>query len=246
MRADASAAGAPADPLDPTGAATLEALDAEAPRYNAWLTGRVAPWVGRRVLEIGAGIGNMASFFLDRERLVLAEPDPAYRARLTTRFTGRSNVQIVPLRLPAVDPALAAERLDTIICLNVLEHVAEDRAALEGMRRILGRGARVVILVPALPALYGSLDEALGHVRRYTARELRGKIGDAGFRLVHLEYFNMGGVAGWWLTGRVLRRRIIPRMSLRIYDALVPLFRLERFLPWRIGQSLIAVGEVAS
>lgn len=246
MRADASAAGAPADPLDPTGAATLEALDAEAPRYNAWLTGRVAPWVGRRVLEIGAGIGNMAAFFLDRERLVLAEPDPAYRARLTTRFTGRSNVQIVPLRLPAVDPALAAERLDTIICLNVLEHVAEDRAALEGMRRILGRGARVVILVPALPALYGSLDEALGHVRRYTARELRGKIGDAGFRLVHLEYFNMGGVAGWWLTGRVLRRRIIPRMSLRIYDALVPLFRLERFLPWRIGQSLIAVGEVAS
>lgn len=246
MRADASAAGAPADPLDPTGAATLEALDAEAPRYNAWLTGRVAPWVGRRVLEIGAGIGNMAAFFLDRERLVLAEPDPAYRARLTTRFTGRSNVQVVPLRLPAVDPALAAERLDTIICLNVLEHVAEDRAALEGMRRILGRGARVVILVPALPALYGSLDEALGHVRRYTARELRGKIGDAGFRLVHLEYFNMGGVAGWWLTGRVLRRRIIPRMSLRIYDALVPLFRLERFLPWRIGQSLIAVGEVAS
>jgi len=246
MRADASAAGAPADPLDPTGAATLEALDAEAPRYNAWLTERVAPWVGRRVLEIGAGIGNMAAFFVDRERLVLAEPDPAYRARLTTRFTGRSNVQVVPLRLPAVDPALAAERLDTIICLNVLEHVAEDRAALEGMRRILGRGARVVILVPALPALYGSLDEALGHVRRYTTRELRGKIADAGFRLMHVEYFNMGGVAGWWLTGRVLRRRIIPRLSLRIYDTLVPLFRLERFLPWRIGQSLIAVGEVAS
>lgn len=242
MPADASAA----PPLDPTGAATLEALDAAAPRYNAWLTERVAPWVGRRVLEIGAGIGNMAAFFVDRERLVLAEPDPAYRARLAARFGTQPHVQVIPLRLPAVDAALAAERLDTIICLNVLEHVSEDDEALRGMRRILSRGARVVLLVPALPALYGSLDRALGHVRRYTPHELRGKIVDAGFRLVHLEYFNLGGVAGWWLTGRVLRRRMIPRLSLRVYDALVPLFRLERFLPRRIGQSLIAVGEVVS
>ncbi len=234
------------DHADPTGAATLERLAADAPRYNRWLTERVAPWVGRRVLEIGAGIGNMAEFFLDRERLVLAEPDADYRARLSARFAGSSQVAVVPVRLPTVDPGLAAERLDTVICLNVLEHVEADAAALRAMRGVLQPGGRLVILVPALQSIYGTLDSALGHYRRYGARELRDKMAAAGLRLVRLEYFNMAGIPGWWLTGRVLRRTMIPRGSLRLYDALVPLFRLERLLPWRLGQSLIAVGEVAS
>jgi SAM-dependent methyltransferase len=229
---------------DPTGAATLERLAADAPRYNRWLTERVAPWVGRRVLEIGAGIGNMAEYFLDRERLVLAEPEPEYRARLASRFAGHAHVAVVPVRLPDVDIRLSAERLDTVICLNVLEHVEADEAALAGMRSLLQPGGRLVLLVPALPSIYGTLDSALGHYRRYGARELREKMTAAGLRLVRLEYFNLAGVPGWWFTGRLLRRTIIPRGSLRLYDALVPLFRLERFLPWRLGQSLIAVGEV--
>jgi hypothetical protein len=100
-----------------------------------------------------------------------------------------------------------------------------------------------VLLVPSLPSIYGTLDEALGHVRRYRPDELRDKYRRTGWRMVHLEYFNLAGVPGWWLTGRVLRRRLIPTGSLDLYDALVPLFRLERFLPWRVGQSLIAIGE---
>ena len=229
---------------DPTGAATLERLAADAPRYNRWLTERVAPWVGQRVLEVGAGIGNMAEFFRDRERLVLAEPEAEYRHRLAERFASDPHVRVVPVRLPAVDTALAAERLDTVICLNVLEHIEADEAALKAMRGLLQPGGRLVLLVPALQAIYGSLDAALGHYRRYGAAELRAKITGAGMRLVHLEYFNMAGIFGWWLTGRVLKRTLIPRGSLRLYDALVPLFRLERLLPWRFGQSLIAVGQV--
>ena len=103
----------------------------------------------------------------------------------------------------------------------------------------------MILLVPALPALYGSLDRALGHVRRYTPRELRTKFDAAGLRMRHLEYFNLAGLPGWWIAGRVLRREIIPAASLRWFDALVPLFRLERFLPWRLGQSLIAIGEAS-
>ena len=238
------AASTPLGHSDPTGAATLERLAADAPRYNRWLTERVAPWVGRRVLEVGAGIGNMAEYFLDRERLILAEPESEYRQRLMERFAGNAHVRVVPVRLPAVDAALAAERLDTVICLNVLEHIEADEAALRAMRELLQPGGRLVLLVPALQAIYGSLDAALGHYRRYGAAELRAKFAAAGLRLVHLEYFNLAGIPGWWLTGRVLRRTIIPRGSLRLYDALVPLFRLERLLPWRVGQSLIAIGQV--
>jgi hypothetical protein len=112
------------------------------------------------------------------------------------------------------------------------------------MRGLLQPGGRLVLLVPALRALHGTLDDALGHFRRYVPAELSAKLGVAGFRVHHVEYFNLAGVPGWWLAGRVLRRRLIPTGALRWYEALVPLFRLERFLPWRIGQSLIAIGEV--
>jgi len=228
---------------DPVGIETLERLAAAAPRYNAWLIERVLPWVGRRVLEIGAGVGTMSAFLTDRERVVLSDTNASYLQRLRARFAGQPQVRVAALRLPATNGDLQAERLDTIICLNVLEHVREDELSLATMFQMLQPGGRLVLLVPSLPAIYGTLDRALGHFRRYTPSELRQKYAAAGFHMRHLEYFNMAGIPGWWFTGRVLRRELIPTGSLRWYDALVPLFRLERFLPWRLGQSLIAVGE---
>jgi SAM-dependent methyltransferase len=217
---------------------------AAAPRYNRWMFDRLRPWVGRRVLEIGAGIGNMSAFLVDRERVVLTDTERYYLDRLRERFARRPHVSVAELRLPAVSPGLVAERLDTVVCLNVLEHIEDDRASLRAMHRLLQPGGRLVLLVPSLRALYGTLDEALGHFRRYVPAELSEKLQAAGFRLRHLEYFNLAGVPGWWVAGRVLRRRLIPTGALRWYEALVPLFRLERLLPWRIGQSLIAIGEV--
>ena len=236
-----------AQTADQVGAATLERM-AAAPRFNRWMFERLRPWIGRRVLEVGAGIGNISAFVVDHagvERVVLTDTEPFYLNRLRERFAGRPQVAVAELRLPARDPRLAAERLDTVVCLNVLEHIEQDGAALRAVRDLLQPAGRLVLLVPSLRALYGSLDEALGHFRRYVPDELRAELQGAGFRVRHLEYFNLAGVPGWWLTGRVLRRRLIPAGALRWYEALVPLFRLERFLPWRIGQSLIAIGEVA-
>jgi len=236
----------PAQTADPVGAATLERM-AAAPRFNRWMFERLRPWIGRRVLEIGAGIGNMSALLLDHaavDRVVLTDTEPYYLSRLRERFAGRAQVAVAELRLPARDPRLVAERFDTVVCLNVLEHIEQDGAALGAMRDLLQPRGRLVLLVPSLRALYGTLDEALGHFRRYVPDELRAKLESAGFRVRHVEYFNLAGVPGWWLTGRVLRRRLIPMGALRWYEALVPLFRLERLLPWRIGQSLIAIGEV--
>lgn len=204
---------------------------------------RLRRWVGTRVLEIGSGIGNLSDFLLASERLVLTDTRQEYLDRLRERFAGHPNVEVARLYLPKEPDALEGQRFDTIICLNVLEHVEDDRASLTLMRKLLQPSGRLVLLVPALPRLYGSLDRALGHYRRYSRRELTSKLSSAGFHVPHVEYFNLAGVAGWWFTGRVLRRTLIPPGSLRLYDALVPLFRLERFLPWRLGQSLIAIGQ---
>jgi SAM-dependent methyltransferase len=214
-------------------------------RYNAWMFDRIRPWIGSRVLEIGSGIGNLSAFLVDRERLVLTDTREEYLARLRKRFANRANVSVAHVYLPDDDRAVRGERFDTVICLNVLEHVADDATSLTAIRNLLAPSGRLVLLVPALPALYGTIDRALGHHRRYTRRGLTALLETARFAVPHVEYFNLAGILGWWWTGRVLRRETIPTGSLKLYDVLVPLFRLERLLPWRVGQSLIAIGEAA-
>ena len=204
---------------------------------------RIRPWLGTRVLEIGSGIGTLSAMLVDRARLVLTDTRAEYLAQLRRRFEGRPNISVARLHLPDDGADVARERFDTIICLNVLEHVADDIRSLAAIRNLLQPGGRLVLLVPALRALYGTLDRALGHYRRYARAELEAKFAQTGFRVVHIEYFNLAGVPGWWFAGRVLRRQMIPAGSLRLYDTLVPLFKLERLLPWRVGQSLIAIGE---
>src|SRR5881392_534651 len=131
----------PAQTADHVGAATLERM-AAAPRFNRWMFERLRPWIGRRVLEIGAGIGNMSAFLMDQtrvDRVVLTDTEPVYLGRLRERFGegGRPHVSVAELRLPAVSPALLAERLDTVVCLNVLEHIEDDRASLRTMHQLL-------------------------------------------------------------------------------------------------------------
>jgi len=234
----------PTEPLpaaDQVGAATLERL-AVAPRFNRWMYDRLARWIGETVIEVGSGIGNLSQFLVDRRRLMLTDTESAYRAFLERRFANRPNVEVRSLTLPDIPAHLTADPFDSVVCLNVLEHIEQDGEALDAMRRLLRPGGTLVLLVPALPALSGELDRALGHWRRYTPDLLRSRFAAAGLAMRHLEYFNLAGMPGWWFVGRVLRRSLIPARSLRLYDALVPLFRLERFLPLRLGQSLIAIG----
>ena len=215
---------------------------AAAPAFNRWMFDRLSPWIGQSVLEVGSGIGNMSQWFVDRDRVVLTDQDAGYREELRCRFGGRANVSVQELSLPTVPAALEAGGFDSVVCLNVLEHIDDDVASLRAMRGLLKPGGHLVLLVPALEALYGSLDRSLGHVRRYSTDLLRSRYRETGFEMARLEYFNLAGIPGWWFAGRVLRRTVIPSGPLALYDKLVPLFRWERFLPLRVGQSLIAIG----
>jgi SAM-dependent methyltransferase len=236
---------AAADPMDRVGADTLAVMSA-APRYNAWQYRRIAPFLGRRVCEIGSGIGNMSALLAGRplERLVLTDRDPCYLDILRRRFRGHPAVTVEPLELP--DPGAAARfrrhALDTVVALNVIEHIGEDVAALRSVAGMLAPGGRAVVLVPALPALYGTLDRELQHARRYRRAGLRAAFTRAGLRVTDLFYFNVVGTAGWFWNARVRRVRQLPLRQVRWFDALVPLLRLEDAAPLPFGQSLVAVG----
>ena len=233
-------------PSDHAGVETLEIL-AEAPQYNRWQFDMVAPWLGRRILEVGAGIGNMSEQFLESRPglLVVTDTDAFYRARLAERFAGRPEVVVEALSMPdlSAGPRFAESRLDTVIATNVVEHIEDDLGTVRTMRSLLVPGGRAVILVPALQSIYGTLDRELGHYRRYSPSRLRLLLESAGLEIEQLRWFNRVGVFGWWFNGRVRKVSRIPLDQLRGFDRLVPLLRLERFLPLPFGQSLIAVGR---
>jgi SAM-dependent methyltransferase len=234
-------------PVDPAGAETLEIMQA-APRYNRWQYTRIAPYLGRRICEAGAGIGNMSTLLLRSapELLVLTDTDAYYRQALLNRFGRHSEVVVDELTLPdaSAEDRFARYALDTVVALNVIEHIAEDVAALRSIAGMLRPGGRAIILVPALQFLYGSLDRELGHQRRYTRSSLAKRMRQAGFRVEHVFYFNLVGTLGWWVNARLRRLPRIPLQQLRCFDTLVPVLRVEDRVPLPFGQSVIAIGAL--
>jgi glycosyltransferase involved in cell wall biosynthesis len=213
-------------------------------RYNGFLWDLMRPFVGRRVLEVGAGTGLLTRFLSTRERVLATELDPEYVDLLRRTFADSPNVEIQPLDLARLaEDHLPRHHFDTVVCSNVLEHIEDDRAALDAMREVLGPGGRVVLIVPAIQALYGSIDRAIHHYRRYSRAELVHKLEGAGLTVEHLSYFNMLGVPGWFLNARVLKRTAVPGIQARLNDWLVPWLRLERRFGPPVGMSLLAVAS---
>ncbi len=226
------------------GTDALEQLDT-AHNYNAWLGRKLRTHLGSRILEVGAGIGTITrQIAAGREKVVALEVEPAYVEKLRVTFAGTN---VTPL-LASVETAdwasLAAHRFDTVVLSNVLEHIEDDLGAVSNFGRVLQPGGRLVVLVPALPLLYGSLDEAVGHHRRYTRETLTAVLTSGGFAVEHLEWLNLFSMLGWFVNGRIFKRRTVSPAQLALYDRVAPLLAaLEDRLHVPIGMSLLAVGR---
>jgi SAM-dependent methyltransferase len=228
------------------GYSTLAHLETGAPNYNQWLAGTFRKWAGARVLEIGAGIGTITAHLAPGRELVTAlEVDPFYVRRLKNRFRGTPQVEPYQGDVALADwKALAERRFDTVVLSNVLEHIPDDAGAVQTFAKILPPGGALILFVPALPALFGSLDEAVGHHRRYTPTSLREVMQRNGFDVEALQWMNLVGIPGWFVNGRVLKRRVLPPLQLRLYDRLAPtLASLEAQVKLPVGLSLLAVGR---
>jgi glycosyltransferase involved in cell wall biosynthesis len=228
-------------PSSDVGLITLRRMGALSP-YNEWLHRRFESHLGRRILEVGSGVGNQTQFFIDSERIVASDIEPHYLRELKTRFGNRSNVRVASFRFPLskADRAdLLAEKIDTIVCLNVLEHIEDDRGTLADFARVLPPGGRLALLVPALPKLYGTLDEHLHHFRRYDREPLCALLCSSGFEVEDIRFLNRPGVLGWWLNSRVLKRRVLPKSQLSAFRWLLPLLKSEEKSPPSFGMSLL-------
>jgi glycosyltransferase involved in cell wall biosynthesis len=214
-------------------------------RYNRWVIGRIAPFIGDRVLEAGAGIGNLTAHLLDRELIVAADDNSDYLERLEANFANNPNVQSTALDLENTNELLKLRkhRFDTIVCVNVIEHLKPDEDVLRNFFEILEPGGRAIILAPQGGWLYGSIDRALDHHRRYSPTDMRQKMERAGFEIDEIFGLNRIAPPFWFINGRVLHRTSVPGAQVRFFDRLVPLVKIfDRFLPLP-PLSIIAIGR---
>lgn len=209
---------------DPIGAETLRRIY-KLDNLNRWMWSRVGPFVGQRVMEAGCGMGTMTSFLLQSEYVCGVDINARHLEDLKAKLGQPENLETFQSDLQ--DPKLrelAEKNIDTIVCLNVLEHINDHEATLSHFHAALAPHGRLVLLVPAYQSLYGTLDVGLSHYRRYGKRELIELVEKHGFTLKHHRYLNMFGLAGWWLNGKVLKRNLLPSGQLNLYNRLVPLF----------------------
>ncbi len=216
----------------------------KAHHFNRWMADVIRPEMGDKVLEVGAGIGNLSSFLMPRERYIASDFDDIHLAVLENLALKRIGMEVIRLNATQKrDFSTFTNEIDTIVCLNVLEHIAEAEAVLNNFFEALAPGGRLVLLVPQGQWLYADLDKALEHVKRYSADGLRGDLTAAGFEVEKVLQFNRIGVFGWFVNGKLLGRTLIPKFQLKAYDSLVWLWRLvDRLIPWH-GLSVIAVAK---
>jgi glycosyltransferase involved in cell wall biosynthesis len=215
------------------GKVTLDAIE-QAPRFNKWMYDTISPYLGGRVAELGVGRGNISQFILRHDEVLLTDYRLDYLVQLKQRWDSLSKLQIGKLDMTVKEDYTILKRFqpDSVVFLNVLEHIEDDQAVLDNLYANMPEGSRAVVLVPYNPRLFSDLDRALGHFRRYEEGELDKKMERAGFRVERQFYFNKFGVIAWWLGNRLTGQKALGPAQLRVYNFFTPVFRiLDKLLP---------------
>jgi glycosyltransferase involved in cell wall biosynthesis len=198
-----------------------------APKFNAWMADTIRPFCGNRVLEIGGGVGNLTMQLVPRTTFVVSDINPLYLSTLDSLRADRPYLSVGYCDVSdAASFPLRPAGYDTVICLNVVEHIKGDVEALGNIGRALSADGRAVVLVPQGPWNFGTLDEVLGHERRYTVETLTAAAAAAGLRVERMLRFNRVGTIAWFLNGRIMRRRNFGLLQIKLLNLLTPLMRL--------------------
>lgn len=233
--------------MSESGLATMSPAMADVRNYTRSIVRFFAPYIGQSLLEIGIGFGNFREHLPPLERHIAVDIDPEAEARARRR--GMSHRYVLADVAAADFPAeLAGESIDTVLCVNVLEHVGDDRAAIQNMLAVLTPGGYMLLLVPAHRCLFSDLDRLAGHMRRYGKPDLKAALQNMPCQTVKLEYFNPLGAMGWWLNRLIPTRDIACariRWQVVVFDRVVlPVsLALGCLTKQLFGQSLICVAR---
>lgn len=226
----------------------LEAIQT-ANKFNRWMYQCIAPFCTGKILEIGSGIGNISSFVVQEGKdITLSDYSEDYCQLLAKKFSADRSLDV--LHMDLVDEQFNTKfeaqqnSFDSVFSLNVIEHIEDDHLAIQNIHSLLKKDGHIAILVPAYQWLFGSLDVVVKHHRRYTQKSLSNLLEANGFDLVHKQYFNFMGIFPWWFVSKVLKRKIIRKDQMKLYNILVPFFKLvDQMIFKSAGLSVICVGK---
>ena len=224
------------------GKVTLDAIE-RAPKFNRWMYESVKPWLGKRVAELGCGRGNLSNFFRQHETVMLTDYRDDYLDPLREKWGMKKNLTFAKLDMSQREDYAVLTKFapDSVVFLNVLEHIEDDRAVLKNLFDHVPAGCRLAILVPFGMSLYSEFDKELGHFRRYEKGELEGKMREAGFDVEHQFYFNKAGKLAWFVANTLGKRKSLTPLQLRIYNFLTPAFRVWDKIAPGTGLSTVAI-----
>jgi 2-polyprenyl-3-methyl-5-hydroxy-6-metoxy-1,4-benzoquinol methylase len=231
--------------IDIEGLVTLNVIE-KADRFNEWMYETIKPYCNGRILEIGSGIGNISKFFIEHKQdIVVSDLRENYCDILKEKFN--NPVLKINLVHPNFDQEYAdfadlLETFDSLFALNVVEHIEDDVLAIANCKKLLKKKGTLIILVPAYQWLYCNFDTELEHFRRYTAKSLNKIMVKNQFQIKKTVYFNVIGILGWFLSGKILKKKTIPEGQMGLFNLLVPVFKLvDAFTLRKIGLSVICV-----
>jgi len=216
---------------------------AEAKNYYGWVLKQFEPFLGETVIEAGAGIGTFSDFLLSSPKvknLIAIEPAANTYPELEKKFAGNPGVETLRGYLSDHYRTLKA---NAVVAVNVLEHVEDHEAFLREAKDAIVPGGSLLLFVPAIPAIYGTLDKAFEHYRRYTRHTLRDVIKSAGWQPKRISYMNFPGIAAWFMAGRIMKKTSVAPGDAKAYDRLVIpwLSKLEAIVPPPIGSNIVAI-----
>jgi len=237
---------------DTIGFETLDVFST-ANRFNGWMYNTIKPYLKGNILEIGSGIGNITQFILNDGFYVTASDiRDHYCSIINKRFDNQKHLSSVR-KIDIVHPDFDAEyknlfnSFDSLVALNIIEHVQDDKLAIQNCRKLLRNDGHLIILMPAYKWLYNELDENLGHYKRYNRARIKKLVESGKFEIQKTRYFNFTGMFGWWLSGSLLRKKTIVEGQMTLYNKMVPLFKvIDNLVLNRAGLSVIAIGKKCS
>lgn len=213
--------------------------------YNLWTYHKIKPFLGKEILEIGSGIGRISKYLISlKSNVTLSDINDDHLDYLRRKFIGNPLVKIIKMDGANFDSRTIENKFDTIVAINVLEHIENDVGVLKKINDGLAKEANLLLIVPAHKILFGKLDAILPHYRRYSRKELVDKLINTGFIIEKIEYMNFLSAIGWFINFKLLNRKRMPTLTIFLADKLIPLVSLiEKFIKFPFGLSLFAVAK---
>lgn len=221
--------------------ATLESMS-QAVWYNQWTLKKFLPYLRGEILEVGCGIGNFTLSLAEYRDVWAIDINKEYLKE--TKRLVRNKARIGFGDIERGKYFFGGQKFDSIVCLNVLEHIKDDNLALSNLFKLLKDEGTLTLLVPLHQFLYGNIDKAVGHFRRYTKLEILEKLKTAGFLILKHRRINFLGAIGWLLTGKIFREATVGYKKIKMFNLVAPfILPLEDLIEPPLATSILVIAK---